>query len=810
MRRLWQGEGGRSPVGLLACAVSGALKTILVHVTMAKVDPMRLRRIGLGLSALAAAAWLFTRLTDAQALSDGFLPRLLLALFWAWLWAAGCWLSGERILDWLLPGRELDGRAVHGFAIGVLLFSLLIFTTGLIGLWGGACFVLLPCLQLALGRARYLKRLSYALRSELHGSPLDLLGVAAGGVALSVLFVISLPSDNLSFDAVWYHLGIAEQYAVWGGVVRFPEAPAVATVSHLATWLYTWALLMPWGDLGDRVLLARQIELVMIAFTLLGLPALARALVPWAGRQRLAWLCFFLFPSIFVYDTAPLGAADHVAAFFTVPMWLALLAFVSSWELRTGALLAVATAGLLASKYPSLTFVLPMAAGLFGIGLWRALRGPAAGRTLLVLVGIAAIMLVVTAPHWLKNWIFYGSPLYPALCETLSCSPWTRDSPEWVARYVSESVDVLGRTELTLGGALRALYDYSYAPYTFADVHGATPVFGSLFTACWLLWPWLRVGRRLWGAVACIHVAILFWYVTAHQERYLLPLVPLMAAVVAATLALAWQQGSRPLRSLLALLVLAQLAGAAVIPFLPTHRAHKEAPVVRGLRLLGLTSAEQRGAHDSSLHHWAAIGRALPQGAVVLLHRNFLHLGIGRRVVSDLVPHQFGLSYAALGSLPAIHSELRAFGVTHVGFQAGADDQDSLAGELLFRAFALRATEEPRDAAGWTLARLRATAPADAGDRVVTVRCGQSPQAQLFTLADVSAPLLPIGVTSAALPGPRSVAERPDALLPEADYLTVCGDCVPADLLTRFTPLGKRGPCDALYVRSAPALPSRQ
>ena len=49
---------------------------------------------------------------------------------------------------------------------------------------------------------------------------------------------------------VWYHLGLAEQYVVHGGVVRFPEAPAVATVSHLATWLYTWALLMPWGELG--------------------------------------------------------------------------------------------------------------------------------------------------------------------------------------------------------------------------------------------------------------------------------------------------------------------------------------------------------------------------------------------------------------------------------------------------------------------------------------------------------------------------------------------------------------------------------
>ena len=242
-------------------------------------------------------------------------------------------------------------------------------------------------------------------------------------------------------------------------------------------------------------------------------------------------------------------------------------------------------------------------------------------------------------------------------------------------------------------------------------MHGVTPAFGSLFTACWLLWPWLRVGRRLWAAVACAHVAILLWYVTAHQERYLLPLVPLMAAVVAATLALAWQQGSRVVRGLLVLLVMAQLGGAAVIPFLPTHRAHQEAPLTRGVRLLGLTTGDQRGAHDSALHAWAEVGRALPRDAVVLLHRNLLHLGIDRRVVSDVVPHQFGLSYAELGSLPAIHRELRAFGVTHVGFQAEGEDRDSLAGELLFRAFALRGTAEPHEVAGWnTRAPARGTA----------------------------------------------------------------------------------------------------
>ena len=56
---------------------------------MGKIDLQQLRRIGLALSTAAAAAWVFTRFTDALPLSEWFLPRLLFALFWAWLW--GVW-----------------------------------------------------------------------------------------------------------------------------------------------------------------------------------------------------------------------------------------------------------------------------------------------------------------------------------------------------------------------------------------------------------------------------------------------------------------------------------------------------------------------------------------------------------------------------------------------------------------------------------------------------------------------------------------------------------------------------------------------
>jgi len=591
--------------------------------------------------------------------------------------------------------------------------------------------------------------------------------------------------------------------------VRFPEGPAVETVSHLATWLYAWAFQLPWGGFEDRLLLARHVELLAILFTMGGLPALARALAPSAaGRLRGAWVAFFLFPSIFVYDTAPLGAADHVAALWTVPVCLSLARFWRSWAARDGVLLGSMIGGLLLTKYPAVALVAPVGVILLGGAVRRATTGAGAWRPAARgLSACAATIVLVTTPHWLKNLVFYGSPLYPALCGRLRCDPWTPSSPAWVARYVSESVDVAGDRPVTVGNALRALVDFSYGAYTWPDFHGLTPAFGSLFTACLIVLPFLRGTRRLWLAVAGAHAAVLLWFVTAHQERYLVPLVPLLAAAVAATVSLAFRQGTRPARAAVVLLVAAQAVGAAAIPFLPTHRAHQQSPLGRGIAYLGLTTRAERAAHLGSFVDWQEIGAALPRDAVVLLHRNYLHLGIARRVVSDVVPHQFGLDYAALGSTEALHRRLRAWGVTHVAWADDQPDQDSLAGELLFRAYArLGGGAGPRATLhGWTIAPLPAEAPADPGSAVLDVSCADPARTGLYAWSDLSAPEPPVG-RPRPRPAPRETALDARQLLERASYVVVDGPCLPAADLARLVPLGARQSDEGrqlLFVRAA-------
>jgi hypothetical protein len=51
-----------------------------------------------------------------------------------------------------------------------------------------------------------------------------------------------------------------------------------------------------------------------------------------------------------------------------------------------------------------------------GMRAWRALRGP---------LGAALALAALTAPHWLKNWVWYGDPVYRFLHHVLAVRLWT-------------------------------------------------------------------------------------------------------------------------------------------------------------------------------------------------------------------------------------------------------------------------------------------------------------------------------------------------------------------------------------------------
>src|SRR5262249_11120061 len=142
-----------------------------------------------------------------------------------------------------------------------------------------------------------------------------------------------LAPNGIGYDARWYHLPIAEHYAAHGGVGRFDDGWYAGTLPHLASFLYTWAYLLPRPLAFHQISLAQHVEFVVFLATLAQIPILVRRLLP-DTRATGSWCALFLFPGLFVFDSNLIAGADHVAALFAIPIFLALLRARRSLEPR--------------------------------------------------------------------------------------------------------------------------------------------------------------------------------------------------------------------------------------------------------------------------------------------------------------------------------------------------------------------------------------------------------------------------------------------------------------------------------------------
>ena len=252
-----------------------------------------------------------------------------------------------------------------------------------------------------------------------------------------------------------------------------------------------------------------------------------------------------------------------------------------------------------------------------------------------------AIGLLLTAPHWLKNAIWYGDPVFPYLHPVLG-SRWPVEAHElfeyWFKKHEVAPWQPKGTTLLARLGETGALtVGFSFKPHDWSHFHGKVPVFGSLFT---LLLPVLALARQrsraLIGLVVAAHMAVFIWYWTLHQDRYLQIAVPWMAAATAALLTLAWR--SHPFARVgVVTLVGVQIIWGGDAPFIPAH-AMCTSSIKKAVDLLGQgykKNYESRLDWSDSLNQ---LDQKLPEDATVLLHEVNPRLGVFRPVVSDFAP----------------------------------------------------------------------------------------------------------------------------------------------------------------------------
>src|SRR5262249_21113051 len=132
------------------------------------------------------------------------------------------------------------------------------------------------------------------------------------------------------------------------------------------------------------------------------------------------------FPSIYLYDGNLHAGADHFAGFWAIPIALALHRTWGHFTTANATLAAACVAAVALTKYTTLPIAVTASVALVARGVWLAARRET--RSMGPLAAFVSLAIVLTAPHWLKNWIWYGDPAYPWLRKYLAVHPWSEDA----------------------------------------------------------------------------------------------------------------------------------------------------------------------------------------------------------------------------------------------------------------------------------------------------------------------------------------------------------------------------------------------
>jgi hypothetical protein len=650
-------------------------------------------------------------------------------LFWIYLkcWGASllfflaCVLMGNaclvRILHRTLPLLE---HFVGSFAIGAFAFFVVELLVGLVGGLKTYLFFALPLAFVAVGFrdgwrvVQRVRRHLFAARLKRPAgwSLLELATLAAGGVALLLIYAPVLTPENVAYDARWYHLPLAEHYVAAGAVRRFPEGWFFGAYPHLTSFYYAWALLMPASRYFDKVELAAHLEVVFFLVTLAGVPALVRVLMP-RTRAHLAWVTVFLFPEIFAYDSSLHVGADHVAALWSIPLLAFLIRGLRAQSPALLGLFALMAAAAIDTKFTAVCVVVLPVLAVAVVCTYRALAGRSREQRMIAvkcLATCAAIGLAATAPFWLKNLIWYGDPLYPKFSNLLHARPATPDYrvpfENWF--YAPGYRAPPGWQGVREG--LMAMATFSFVPHDWSTFHGDAPLFGSLFTLLLACVPFLGFRPRLWFSIAAVHAGVFAWYEIHHFDRYLQTLLPWIAASTTVCLIAIWQLHWSVRAPLVALVAIQTIWGGDAA-FLGNHAMAGSALE----KTIDLLSRGLKGDGEQRFRHFEtplAVGLDLPEKAKVLVHEQHIHWGLMRASVNDWQGTQGGISYVRAGSVAGVYDLLTTMGVTHLMWPTmTSHGGDTLGGDLLFFAFATGKTEKQKQYAELTVARMPKARP---------------------------------------------------------------------------------------------------
>jgi hypothetical protein len=597
---------------------------------------------------------------------------------------------GNLILRRFLGERELPllESNVTSAALGVFAFTMLMYVAGAFGWYGPTFSILLPVAMIAVGavdlRELWQQHRSAAIEPVAPTLPTLLLW-AFGAFLTGILYLGLLTPDSLNYDATWSHLTVAQDYAREGRIVPFP-ADYNKNVPQLASILHTWDFSVPGlSHPALRWMLVLHQEFALLLWTLAGVSAAVRRMS--GARAGGAWAAFYLFPMIFVYDHNLGGAADHVAAFFTLPAMMAIVRLQEQLSWRRAAPLAAFMASGLLTKYQSTFWVVPMLAYVGIHLLWKAWSAYRVGALRSALPGILQVGLVLalgvpllTAPHFLKNWLFFRNPAYPFLQQVFTSTQPTVKDAAFLFTHTFTDLNWVPKGTLfeKLKESVGLVLTFSFEPhYSFTKNF---PAFGSLFT---LLLPAMLLVPRRAAKLPYVVVslgALFLWGYVFHIDRNLQIFSPILIACTVAILHEVWRLGWAG-RLAIAPVVIFQLIWGGDAYFYSSRDRIRSAIDLISSGYAG--NAERR--FDGFRSTYTTLGKAMPKDATLLFHSAHPTLGIDRRVYFDWAGFQGLISYDRVRNQRDMYDLYKKLGITHILYIRGQMPAASIQEEITFQ-----------------------------------------------------------------------------------------------------------------------------
>ena len=438
------------------------------------------------LAVCGTGVWVYGEVVDKAYPVRHWLVWSLLAVWgYTLLWSAACVAAGSSLLRLLLPGRKLPTveRVLLSMTAGAVVFVFVWNLAGALCQFQTWMSIALPVALLAAGAFgapqlwRELEIWRHRPRSRsLTGHAATYVAVGWGLICIAFVYLEALPLDAINYDASWYHMTTAQDYARLGCIVPLPGENHKA-YPHLTSLVQTWAFLVPGlGSVSLHWMLALHLEFSVVVWRIVGVAALAHWLLHEKDSRGL-WPVFFLFPSIYIYDQSIGGSADHFLGFFAASILLTTARALKDFDWRMGTLAGIVAGGHVLTKYQSVYLVVAVAVVFAARWLYCVVRRvdhrirrspapPVPGWRALAVGPLAVVLAaaVVSSPHFVKNTLFYGNPVYPLGLSAFSTShPVHRPSEYTVNKtrkaFAAPHADDFIQRQLW---ATKLLYNYSF------------------------------------------------------------------------------------------------------------------------------------------------------------------------------------------------------------------------------------------------------------------------------------------------------------------------------------------------------------